>query len=191
VLNRRPAEHEYVTSADALELLPGVAGAVRSLERAGYLPIVVSNQRGIARGLVSEETLRNIERRLLDAGVPIAAFYYCRHDVLAECNCRKPRPGLLLEATADYELDLSSSLLIGDEETDVAAGRSAGCRTIRIGAEGPTQADEVASDLPAAADIVARRWPRPVPGSGNRPVTEQREENECHDCGTEYGDAED
>jgi D-glycero-D-manno-heptose 1,7-bisphosphate phosphatase len=164
VLNRRPAEHEYVTSVDALELLPGVAGAVSSLQRAGYLPIVVSNQRGVARGLVSEQTLRKIERRLLDAGVMIAAFYYCRHDVLAECDCRKPRPGLLLEATADYELDLSSSVLIGDEETDVAAGRSAGCRTIRIGAEGPTLADELASDLPAAAAIVGRRWPRQVPG---------------------------
>lgn len=163
VLNRRPAEHEYVTSADALELLPGVAGAVSSLQRTGYLPIVVSNQRGVARGVVSEQTLRKIERRLLEAGVPIAAFYYCRHDALAGCDCRKPRPGLLLEAAADYELDLGSSVLIGDEETDVAAGRSAGCRTVRIGVEGPTAADDLARDLPAAADIVARRWPRHVP----------------------------
>jgi D-glycero-D-manno-heptose 1,7-bisphosphate phosphatase len=165
VLNRRPAEHEYVTSAEGLELLPGVAGAVSSLQRAGYLPIVVSNQRGVARGVVSEETLREIERSLLEAGIPIAAFYYCRHDVSAACGCRKPRPGLLLEAGADYGLDLSASVLIGDEETDVQAGRSAGCRTIRIGAEGPTAADAVARDLPAAAEIVVTRWSRAVPGA--------------------------
>jgi D-glycero-D-manno-heptose 1,7-bisphosphate phosphatase len=169
VLNKRPPEHEYVTSADSLELLPGVAGAVSSLQGAGYLPIVVSNQRGVARGLVSEQTLREIEQRLLEAGVPIAAFYYCRHDTIAGCDCRKPRPGLLLEAAADYELDLGSSVLIGDEETDVSAGRSAGCRTIRIGAEGPTAADELARDLPAAADIVARRWPRHAAGQAILP----------------------
>jgi D-glycero-D-manno-heptose 1,7-bisphosphate phosphatase len=162
VLNRRPAEHEYVTSAAALELLPGVADAVASLRRAGYLPIVVSNQRGVARGSVSETTLREIERRLLEAGIPIAAFYYCRHDLSAECSCRKPRPGLLLQAAADYALDLGASVMIGDDETDVVAGRSAGCRTIRIGAEGPTVADALASDLQGAAEIVAGLWRRKV-----------------------------
>jgi D-glycero-D-manno-heptose 1,7-bisphosphate phosphatase len=159
VLNRRPAKHEYVTSVDARDLLPGIADAVASLRCAGYLPIVVSNQRGVARGTVSEQVLAGIERLLAESGVRVEAFYYCRHDIADDCPCRKPRPGLLLQAAADHGLDLSESVMIGDDETDVEAGRHAGCRTIRIATTGErTSADELAADLSTAADIVASRW---------------------------------
>jgi D-glycero-D-manno-heptose 1,7-bisphosphate phosphatase len=159
VLDRRPPPHEYVTSVEALEVLPGVPEAVASLRAAGYLPIVVSNQRGVARGLVGEEVLAAIERKLLDAGVAVEAFYYCRHDLDEGCDCRKPRPGLLLQAAREHGVDLRASVMVGDEETDVEAGRAAGCRTVRIGPAGTTTAaDVLASDLAAAAELVAARF---------------------------------
>jgi D-glycero-D-manno-heptose 1,7-bisphosphate phosphatase len=168
VLNRRPPLHRYVTSVDELEILPGVGPAVALLRGAGFLPIVVSNQRGIARGEVSERTLLEIEGRLRDAGVQIEGFYYCRHDLGAACACRKPYPGLLLEAARNHAVDLLASVMIGDEESDVEAGRAAGCHTVRIGPAGAeTTADRVAPDLPAAVQIVVAQW---GPGSA-RPAT--------------------
>jgi D-glycero-D-manno-heptose 1,7-bisphosphate phosphatase len=165
VLNRRPPPHQYITSVEALQILPGVAGAVASLRRNGFVPMVVSNQRGVARGLVSREMLTDIERRLGEAGVEIEEFYYCTHDLDDACDCRKPRPGLLLRAAHDHSLDLQASVMIGDDESDMEAGRAAGCRTIRIGPYGTsTRADRLASDLPAAATIVSE-WaapPRPT-----------------------------
>src|SRR5581483_4794961 len=101
VLNRRPPPHDYVRSAEALELLPGVAGAVDALRAAGFATVVVSNQRGLARGLLTPETLAAIERRLAEAGVRIDAYYYCPHDLADGCDCRKPAPGLLLRAAAE------------------------------------------------------------------------------------------
>jgi D-glycero-D-manno-heptose 1,7-bisphosphate phosphatase len=161
VLNRRPPPHQYITSADALQILPGVAGAVASLRRNGLVPMVVSNQRGVARGLVSREVLTDIERRLWKAGVEIEEFYYCPHELDDACDCRKPRPGLLLRAAYDHSLDLQASVMIGDDESDMEAGRAAGCRTIRIGPYGTsTRADRLAADLPAAATIVSE-WAAP------------------------------
>lgn len=155
VLNRRPPPHRYVTSVDDIVVLPGVGQAVDLLREAGFLPIVVSNQRGVALGAVSERTLLEIERRLLDAGVNIEAFYYCRHDITPTCTCRKPLPGLLLEAARNHAVDLPASVMIGDEESDVEAGRAAACRTIRIGpAWTETTADQIASDLSAAVRLV-------------------------------------
>jgi D-glycero-D-manno-heptose 1,7-bisphosphate phosphatase len=158
VLNRRPPPHEYVGAVDALDVLPGTAAAVIALREAGYLPVVVSNQRGVARGLVTEAVLSEIEEHLAAEGVDVAAYYYCRHDLDAACTCRKPQPGLLLRAAHELGLDLSSSVMIGDEESDVEAGRAAGCRTIRIGVPAPeTAADAVAPNLCAAVALLARQ----------------------------------
>lgn len=156
VLNRRPPPHDYVRSAEALELLPGVAGAVDALRAAGFATVVVSNQRGLARGLLTPETLAAIERRLAEAGVRIDAYYYCPHDLADGCDCRKPAPGLLLRAAAELSLDLGASVLVGDEETDVEAGRAAGCRTVLVGGAGgaATAADLTAPDLPAAVEAI-------------------------------------
>ena len=162
VLNRKPPAHEYVESAATLEVEPHAAEAVGTLRDAGYTPIVVSNQRGVALGRVSEETLTEIEHVLVASGIQIEAFYYCRHDLPDRCACRKPCPGLLIQAAADHGLSLDESVMIGDEETDVEAGRAAGCRTIRLAAgDQATGADEIAADLEAAAAIVAARWSRP------------------------------
>ena len=135
--------------------MPGAQEAVGRLCLAGYVPIVVSNQRGVARGLVSMETLASIEdviqRGLSQHRARIAGFYYCPHDLDAACDCRKPAPGLLLQAATDHQLDLSVSTIVGDSETDIHAGQAAGCRTIRIAPTGErSDADVVVSDLPAA-----------------------------------------
>jgi D-glycero-D-manno-heptose 1,7-bisphosphate phosphatase len=157
VLNQRPPEHDYVRSRDQFSLLPGVAEAVRRLDAAGYALVVVSNQRGIARGLVSRGTLKAIEEAILEETGVAVAFYYCPHDRDDGCSCRKPAPGMLLEASADLTLDLSRSVMVGDAETDVEAGRAAGTRTILIAPAGvETTADAVVGSLAEAAAAIVQ-----------------------------------
>jgi D-glycero-D-manno-heptose 1,7-bisphosphate phosphatase len=157
VLNERPREHEYVRSVEAFRWLPGSREAVCRLQESPYIPIVVSNQRGIARGLVDRQTVDAIERLIQDdlrgCGASIAGFYYCPHDVGEACTCRKPAPGLLVAAAEELEVDLTRSVMIGDSESDVEAGRAAGCLTIRI-AEPTTssRADVVVHSLRSAVD---------------------------------------
>ena len=156
VLNARPPEHEYVTSVDQFDWLPGAREAVVRLKRAGWRIAVVSNQRGVARGLVSPETLTEIEERIqadLGPDAALDGFFYCPHDLDEGCDCRKPRPGLIVRASAELEVEPGGSWMIGDDESDVAAGRAAGCSTILIAPEGddPSAADLVEPDLAAAA----------------------------------------
>jgi D-glycero-D-manno-heptose 1,7-bisphosphate phosphatase len=157
VLNERPPEHDYIRSVDAFRWLSGACDAVRRLNASPYVPIVVSNQRGIARGLVDRQTVGEIEQRiqrdLRCCGASIADFYYCPHDIDEACACRKPAPGLLVAAAERHQLDLTRSVMIGDSETDVEAGRAAGCMTIRIGEPGsPSRADIVVQSLGSAVD---------------------------------------
>jgi D-glycero-D-manno-heptose 1,7-bisphosphate phosphatase len=155
VLNLRPPEHEYVTSVDQFAWLPGAREAVVELKRCGWKVAVVSNQRGVALGLVSSGTLAEIERRIQRDLAPDAAidgFFYCRHGLDEGCDCRKPRPGLIVHAAAELGVEPERSWMIGDEESDVAAGRAAGCSTILLSPAAPgTAADLVEPDLAAAA----------------------------------------
>jgi len=163
-LNVRAAEHHYICSIDEFSWLPGaVDGAVR-LARAGYALVVVSNQRGLARGLVTTAVLREIEQRIQDALAPhgcrVEAFRYCPHDHADACACRKPAPGLLLAAAADLGLDLGASWMIGDAASDVRAGRGAGCHTALIGGDGGgSEADLCADGLDAASELIVARTP--------------------------------
>jgi D-glycero-D-manno-heptose 1,7-bisphosphate phosphatase len=129
---------------DQVRLLPGVGPALRELATAGYLLVGVSNQPAAAKGKVSVEELLAVQERvsrlLAAAGAPeFDDFKLCLHHpdgVVAElsgvCECRKPAPGMLLEAAAELALDLSSSWMIGDTDADVGAGRNAGCRTVLV-----------------------------------------------------------
>jgi D-glycero-D-manno-heptose 1,7-bisphosphate phosphatase len=130
-LNRPPAPGRYVTAPDELELLDGVADAVEQLRRSGYATVVVSNQRGVALGELSEDDLASIDARLRDL-VELDGAYYCTHHLDAGCGCRKPEPGMLTRAAAELELDLSRSLMIGDSDSDVEAGRRAGCLSVQV-----------------------------------------------------------
>jgi D-glycero-D-manno-heptose 1,7-bisphosphate phosphatase len=103
---------------------------LRVLRERGYALVVVTNQRGIARGFMSEDDVEAVHEKLRAAceagGAPLAGVYHCPHDRDTGCPCRKPEPGMLLRAAEDLGLDLARSVLVGDSESDVEAGRRAG-----------------------------------------------------------------
>ena len=135
-VNVRAPEHEYITSAADFCWLDGAREAIRRFVDLGYLVAIVSNQRGVGRGLVEVSALQEIEavmqadlRRL---GCSIAGFRYCFHLTEDACSCRKPAPGMILGLADEFAIDLATSWMVGDAETDVGAGRAAGCRTALI-----------------------------------------------------------
>lgn len=149
-LNRKAPEGEYVTTPGALELLPGAAVAVRRLNDAGVPVAVVTNQRCIALGRLSEDGLTAIHAALAElletvAGARIDVFCHCPHE-RAACACRKPQPGLLRRAAAALDVPPSDTVMIGDAASDVEAGRRFGARTVQLTA-GPSAADATAPDL--------------------------------------------
>jgi D-glycero-D-manno-heptose 1,7-bisphosphate phosphatase len=121
---------------------------------------VVSNQRGLARGLVSPATLSEIEDQIQAAlaphGARIEAFRYCPHELDAGCDCRKPKPGMLLDLAAALGLDLASSWMIGDSQSDMQAGRAAATRTALISGAADSDADVTAPTLRDVADAISR-----------------------------------
>jgi D-glycero-D-manno-heptose 1,7-bisphosphate phosphatase len=118
-------------SLQDLEILPGVSDALIALKSQGYLVIVVTNQPDVARGTSSKEAIDGIHRRLEDE-LAIDAIMTCFHDDSDECACRKPKPGLLLQAARDLAIDLSASFMVGDRWRDMEAGKRAGCRTFFV-----------------------------------------------------------
>ncbi len=161
VLNRRPPPHEYVSGPDALSILPGAVAGVLDLHARGYEILVATNQKGVALGLVSPASLEAIHAKLREEVRPavIREILVCPHDEAAGCACRKPRPGLLLDAAARYGIDLAKAFFVGDLPSDVRAGRAAGTRTILVGTvpADPGCAPEFrAADLREAAGIILR-----------------------------------
>jgi histidinol-phosphate phosphatase family protein len=160
-LNRPPAPGRYITTPSDLQLLDGVTDAVQQLRRSGYACVVVSNQRGVALGDMSENDLAAIDSRLREL-VDLDGSYYCTHHLNAGCGCRKPEPGMLIRAAAELELDLARSVMIGDSESDLEAGRRVGCIAIKVEpADGAllaavseviSRADEDGSSLPEEND---------------------------------------
>ena len=143
VINRKaPTEDEYITRWEEMHIIPGVVEAIALLNRAGFGVIVVSNQRCVAKGLVTTSELDAMHQRMCRelgaVGAKIDGVYYCPHEEQPPCSCRKPEPGMLFAAAAEHQVDLTSSWMIGDSEKDVEAGRSAGCRTARILRPGAT-----------------------------------------------------
>lgn len=136
VINKKALEEDYIKNWDEFEFLPGVKEAIKKLNEEELLVIIVSNQRGIAKGLMTEDDLNNIHAKmkeeLREAGAKIDGIYYCPHDVADHCDCRKPKPGLLLKAAEEWSIDLNQSWMIGDKESDVEAGKKAGCKTILV-----------------------------------------------------------
>jgi D-glycero-D-manno-heptose 1,7-bisphosphate phosphatase len=114
-----------------LRILPGVREACRSLREAGFLLILVTNQPDIARGKADAQEVAAMHERLRRY-LCLNGVKVCPHDDAAECDCRKPKPGMLLEAARDWGIDLAASYLVGDRWRDVEAGQRAGCRAIFI-----------------------------------------------------------
>jgi D-glycero-D-manno-heptose 1,7-bisphosphate phosphatase len=127
VINRAPVDHGKALSplsVDATEILPGVPDALRRLKAAGYRLVVVTNQPDIARGRVSRESVDAIHAMMLRT-LPLDEIRMCPHDDGDGCDCRKPKPGMLMRAPLH---DLARSVLVGDRWRDIEAGRAAGCR---------------------------------------------------------------
>jgi len=163
VINRKAPEGQYITRWEDFEFLSGVEQAIVQLHRAGYVVIVASNQRGVARGFLSLAELEEIHQRMLAhlsaAGTSIDAVYFCPHDLEPPCACRKPAPGMLLQAARDHGIDLSASWIVGDSDIDVQAGKNAGCRTIRVLRQGMTvgnAADLTVGSLLEASEALSK-----------------------------------
>jgi len=118
-------------NVDELEILPGVGGALRDLKARGYLLIVVTNQPDVARGTLRVEDVEAIHARLA-AQLPIDAFVSCFHDNGDGCTCRKPKPGMLIDAAARFGIDVARSYMVGDRWRDVDAGNAAGVRALLV-----------------------------------------------------------
>ena len=169
-------DHGYVHEIDNFEFIDGVIDAMRELKKMGFALVVVTNQSGIARGKFTEaqfETLTEwMDWSLADRGVDLDGIYYCPHhphkgyegerpELKIDCDCRKPKPGMLLKVAADFNIDLSKSWMVGDGENDIQAGINAG-RTSRKGIWLLTQPRFGASVRQAhtfyAALLSSRKW---------------------------------
>jgi len=138
----------YITNAAKIEFFPWTFEAIRKINTAGYLCIIITNQPAIAQGRMTRQELEDIHMVLYQlaraqGGAEIDAFYYCPHhpekgwpgeiDYLKiQCACRKPRPGMIINAGMEYNIDLSQSWMIGDSDCDIVAGKAAGCKTMQI-----------------------------------------------------------
>ena len=152
------------TSLDEFELLPGVTEAVTSLRAAGFLLIVVTNQPDVATGAVSAGVLDAIHQKLR-AWLDLDDIKVCCHVDADACPCRKPRPGMLLDAAREWSIDLKRSFIVGDRWRDVSAGKAAGCTTIFVDcgyAERQVDApDFVVTSLAEAVKIILRNRVKP------------------------------
>lgn len=166
----------YNVDPQRIALSDGAGEALRIFSSLGYQLFVISNQSGIARGYFSEADLKPVEQKLADLfkneRVTLSGFYYCPHhpegsvhNYAIECDCRKPSPGMLLQAAWEHDIELAASWMIGDILHDVEAGKRAGCRTILIDNGNETEwhtsiqrsPDFVVDDLLEAARIVAEQ----------------------------------
>jgi D-glycero-D-manno-heptose 1,7-bisphosphate phosphatase len=148
------------TTLAEFRILPGAADAVRRLKSAGFLTIVVTNQPDIRTGLTQKSAMEAMHDEIRRQ-MPIDDYFICFHVDADNCACRKPKPGLILEAAKKYDIDLASSFIIGDRWRDVLAGQAAGCRTIRVdnsfAEERPSSPDRVVESLAKGADFILGR----------------------------------
>jgi D-glycero-D-manno-heptose 1,7-bisphosphate phosphatase len=135
----------YPNDPAQVRLLPGAAEAIRRLADAGFVPVVVSNQSGLARGLITPEQADAVHRRFVEVfrvstGLTLPC-YYCPHGPDDGCDCRKPAPGLLLRAVNELELAGLPGIMVGDKPSDVKAGQAAGCAGLLFDGDWSTKAD--------------------------------------------------
>ena len=162
-------------TVEQLKLFPGAGEAIKKLTEGGYKVVIASNQPAIAKGQLSWETFEKIRGKMREELAKQAASvdgeYYCFHhpeaviaDLKVNCECRKPKPGLLLQAAREHDIDLLESWMIGDNLTDIKAGKSAGCKTVLLGRmkcqlcrlmdEEDARPDSIASSLSEAVSVI-------------------------------------
>lgn len=142
----------YAHALSDCAALPGAYEAVKALRAAGFGTAIVTNQSGIGRGLFGEAEFARFQAHLLADfaahGAPLDAVYHCPHRPDEGCECRKPRPGLLLRAQREHDIDLAASWVVGDKESDVGLARSAGCAAVQLGT------GERGDGVPVAVDLL-------------------------------------
>ena len=159
-------EKDYLYQLKDFEFIDGAMDAIRLLNEAGYFVVVVTNQSGVARGYYTEEDVeslhRHIDAELKKTGASVDAWLYCPHhpngrgSYSLPCDCRKPLPGMLKEASLRYDINLGSSIMIGDKLADIGAGISAGCATILVRTGyGADQESLVSSSTEVYDDLLA------------------------------------
>lgn len=136
VVNKRAALHEYIRSPDSFEFLPGAVDALSALCAAGFELFIITNQAGVGKNLMSEADLEAIHAKMQNGikekGAYLAGIYYCPHVPEDECDCRKPKPGLILRAAREHNIDLSKAIFVGDDERDAQAAAAAGVAFINV-----------------------------------------------------------
>ncbi len=161
-------ESDYVDRPDRFELLPKAGPAIARLNRAGLSVVVVSNQSGVGRGLISLESLDDVDIKMKELlardGASLDGIYYCPHHPEAKvlkyrkiCGCRKPKPGLLQQASSDLNLDPARSFMVGDRVRDLKAGWASGTRSILVlSGYGASELNEIMDNKRDMPDHVAR-----------------------------------
>ena len=134
VINKE--KKDYVKSISDLEIFPDIIEPIKHLRDSGFLVIVITNQSAINRGLTTHEKINEIHDEiqsfLMSNATLIDGFYYCPHRPDENCVCRKPKPGLILKAAKEWKIDLESSWMIGDSDSDMRAAHAAGCKSFKI-----------------------------------------------------------
>lgn len=168
---------DYPTVIDQLTIFPEAADALKLFRKSGYLCVMITNQSVVARGMLTVQELEAMHEQvrgwLREGGADFDAVYYCPHlpdgqveEFAVTCDCRKPQPGMLLRAAEDLDIDLASSIMIGDSPRDVEAGNRAGCTTFLIAGERTVELDElepgqrpdfIVPDILAAAEVASRQ----------------------------------
>ncbi|WKE66801.1 D-glycero-beta-D-manno-heptose 1,7-bisphosphate 7-phosphatase [Gallaecimonas kandeliae] len=154
-------DHGYVSKIDDFEFIEGVFEACKAFKAMGYKVVVITNQSGIARGMYTEDTFQELTQwmdwNFDDKGVLLDGVYYCPHHAekglgqyKVDCSCRKPKPGMLLEAQKDLDIDLAASVFVGDKADDMRAARAAGVGKAVLVETGKT----VTSEAKELADVV-------------------------------------
>jgi len=127
-------EKNYVYKIEDFEFMPGIFDLCKKYQQEGYLLFIITNQAGIVRGYYTEEQFLTLTdwmiKQFEERGILITKVYFCPHhpDFTGECECRKPNPGMILQAAKEFDIDLSESILVGDKESDIEAGKRAGIR---------------------------------------------------------------
>ena len=152
---------DYIRAPEQFRLLPDVGEALLRAHDEGYLAVVITNQRGIARGMMSAESVDKVHSTMQATleervGDRFDAIYLCPHGTDDQCDCRKPKPGMLLAAAREIGIDLSKSWIIGDSTSDVEAGRRAGCSTayLETGVDEEVRADVIGRSLEEIIDKI-------------------------------------
>jgi len=145
VVNVKLPEDHYVRDLSEFTFLPEAIQALCILKSLGYLLVIVTNQRGIARGFMTEGDLERVHGFMMNVleqeGAPLDGIYHCPHDTMELCMCRKPRSGMIYNACDELRINPAHSFMVGDSPADIAAGKTAGTRTVRIGTGNDPEAD--------------------------------------------------